>query len=617
MKYFNFLKTKLIMWAVLFVSAVTLSNAQTAKIQLVHNAADPLLNIVDVYWNDMKLDNVSFRKASPLMTVNSGASILTICDSSSTDSGTMVLAKLNVSLDSGSQNIAMLSGVLDNTQFLANPSGLSTKLSVYLQSDVKYSSTAGNCFLNIAHGVTDAPAVDINVKIGSSVIKNAAYGAVSNSLIVPANNIMLEIREHDSVAVLKTYYAPISFVEGRSGFIFASGFLNTTNNNNGAGFGLFGVDTAGSVASFGEGGMVQFVHNSPDAAVGNVDVYLNGQNSATLGFRNATKLMALPAGTATIEIKKAGTSQVLYTIPNFPVTKDNNSIAMIHGLLDTAFVQNVTSSIDTINKVATRVVKNALTYDRNPDGKDRSFKVTTKDIQITASLFGNNQIMLFQGITGLNAADVKGEGEALYIARGISYGEFGEYRYTKANASTKYLFTKANTSVSIGEFTYNFTGKDSLAGVLFTSGFSRVADTIYIKKSLNQTNDIDSLIYNTYNKFGSAGLALIVWPDGTVDTLKTEKKYVNSVKSIEGSLDVTVYPNPAKDRLFVSFDNAKNESTSLQLFNLQGKEFAVDYNNADLRDGRAELNLQSLSKGMYFLNIQIGDKKGVQKLIVE
>ena len=605
------------MWAVLFVSAVTLSNAQTAKIQLVHNAADPLLNIVDVYWNDMKLDNVSFRKASPLMTVNSGASILTICDSSSTDSGTMVLAKLNVSLATGSQNIAMLSGVLDNTQFLANPSGLSTKLSVYLQSDVKYSSTAGNCFLNIAHGVTDAPAVDINVKLGSSVIKNAAYGAVSNSLIVPANNIMLEIREHDSVAVLKTYYAPISFVEGRSGFIFASGFLNTTNNNNGAGFGLFGVDTAGSVASFGEGGMVQFVHNSPDAAVGNVDVYLNGQNSATLGFRNATKLMALPAGTATIEIKKAGTSQVLYTIPNFPVTKDNNSIAMIHGLLDTAFVQNVTSSIDTINKVATRVVKNALTYDRNPDGKDRSFKVTTKDIQITASLFGNNQIMLFQGITGLNAADVKGEGEALYIARGISYGEFGEYRYTKANASTKYLFTKANTSVSIGEFTYNFTGKDSLAGVLFTSGFSRVADTIYIKKSLNQTNDIDSLIYNTYNKFGSAGLALIVWPDGTVDTLKTEKKYVNSVKSIEGNLDVTVYPNPAKDRLFVSFDNAKNESTSLQLFNLQGKEFAVDYNNADLRDGRAELNLQSLSKGMYFLSIQIGDKKGVQKLIVE
>jgi hypothetical protein len=134
---------------------------------------------------------------------------------------------------------------------------------------------------------------------------------------------------------------------------------------------------------------------------------------------------------------------------------------------------------------------------------------------------------------------------------------------------------------------------------------------------LNQTNDIDSLIYNTYNKFGSAGLALIVWPDGTVDTLKTEKKYVNSVKSIEGSLDVTVYPNPANDRLFVSFDNAKNESTSLQLFNLQGKEFAVDYNNADLRNGRAELNLQSLSKGMYFLSIQIGDKKGVQKLIVE
>ena len=605
------------MWAVLFVSVVTLSNAQTAKIQLVHNAADPALNVVDVYWNDMKFDNVSFRSASPLMTVASGASVLTVCDSSSTDSGNMVLGKVNLSLASNSRSIAMVSGLIDNSQFAANPSSLNTKLNVFIQNDVNYSASAGNCYLNVAHGVTDAPAVDINVKIGSSVIKNAAYGAVSNSLLVPAKNIILEIHTHDSVAVLKSYFIPLSGIDGKSGFVFASGFLTPASNKNGASFGLYGVDTSGNVLALGDGGMIQFVHNSPDAAVGNIDVYMNGQKSATLGFRNATKLMALPVGTATIEIKKAGTSQVLYGIPNFSVTKDNNSIAMIHGLLDTVFVKNVTSSIDTINKVATRVVKNALTYDRNPDGKDRSFKVTTKDIQTSASLFGNNQIMMFQGITGLNAADVRGEGEALYIARGISYGDFGEYRYTKAGASTKYIFTKANTSVSIGEFTYNYTGKDSLAGVLFTSGFSRVADTIYIKKSLNQTNDIDSLIYNTYNKYGSAGLALIVWPDGTVDTLKTEKKYVNSVKSIDGSLDVTVYPNPANDRLFVSFDNAKNESTSLQLFNLQGKEFAVEYNNTDLRNGRAEINLQSLSKGMYFLSIQIGDKKGVQKLIVE
>lgn len=606
------------MWAVLFVSGVTLSNAQIAKIQLVHNAADPALSIVDVYWNDVKFDNVSFRTASPLMTVASGAGVLTVCDSSSTDSGNMVLSKFGVTLATNTSYVGMLAGVLNTAQFAANPAGASTKLNLYMQSGINYIASAGKCYINVAHGVSDAPAVDINVRIGASVFKNAGFGNISNSLMVSASNSIIDIHAHDSVAVLKSYFIPLSGIEGKSGFVFASGFMNPASNMNGASFGLFGLDTTGQVIALGDGGMIQFVHNSPDAAVGNVDIYLNSQKSATLGFRNATKLMALPVGTATIEIKKAGTSQVLYSIPSFTVTKDNNSMAMIHGLLDTVFAQNVTSSIDTINKVATRVVKNAFTYDRNPDGKDRSFKVTTKDIQTSASLFGNNQIMLFQGITGLNAADVRGEGEALYIARNISYGEFGEYRYTKFGASTKYLFTKANTSNSIGEFTYNFTGKDSLAGVLFTSGFSRVADTIYIKKSLNQTNDIDSLIYNSYNKYGSVGgMALIVWPDGTVDTLKTEKKYVNSVRSIDESLDVTVYPNPASDKLFVSFDNAKNESTSLQLFNLQGKEFAVDYNNVDLRNGRAELNLQSLGKGMYFLSIQIGDKKGVQKLIVE
>lgn len=362
---------------------------------------------------------------------------------------------------------------------------------------------------------------------------------------------------------------------------------------------------------------IQFVHNSPDEAVGNVDVYLDMVKVVTLSFRKASPLTQVDTGVHVFQVRKSSNGLVLYSNSSYNVIPGSNKIAMIHGLIDTAFVQNVTSSIDTINKVPTRVVKNALTYDRNPDGKDRSFKVTVKDIVTSTSLFSNNQVMLFQGITGLNAADVKGEGEGLFIARNIYYGEFGEYRYTKAGASTKYIFTKANTSISIGEFTYNFTGKDSLAGVLFTSGFSRVADTIYSKKSLNQTNDIDSLIYNTYNKYGSAGMAFIAWPDGTVDTLKTEKKYLNSVKSIGEKLDVVVYPNPVTDKLFVMFDNAKSETVSLQIIDLQGKEYSLDYISSNLHNGKAELNMQYLSKGMYFISIQVGDKKGVQKLIVE
>ncbi len=629
MKYFNYFKTKLIASAVICFYTLGFINAQNAKIQLLHNSADTSLAIVDVYWNNAKFNNVTFRSASPVMDADTNMAVLTICDSSSSDSGNMVIAKFNIKLSYLSNNIAMIAGLRDTTLYAANPNGINRMLNVYIKTVSNTAISKEMCNVSFANGVTDMPGMDMQMRSGNNIYSNLKYGNLLTNNLLAAKNISVDIMASGTSKVSKTYYLPLSLASGKNIFMFSSGFLTPSNNNNGANAGLYAIDSnGGNATQLLDGAYMQFIHNSPDSAVGNVDIYINGNKATSLGFRKATGLVGMPVGNISIDIKKSNNNQMLYNMPT-TTTAGSMSVAMIYGLLDTVYTKAIISRVDTINKVPTRVVINTSTYDRNPDGKDRSFKLSIKELRTLSTLqspdpigqpdtYKNNQMMLFQGVAGLNAVDIRGEGEGLYLGRNVMYSDFTEYVNSKADASTKYIFTKNNnTAISLGEFTANFTGIKYKAGIIFTSGFSRVADTIYIKRSLIQTNDIDSMLYNGYNKYGVSAMVFIAWPNGRIDTLKTEKKFVSGIKNTNSTIDVMVYPNPAKDKLNMVFDNSRNEVVNIKLYNLQGKEFMVDYSSSDLQQGKAELNLQQLNTGMYFLNIQIGDKLAVKKIIVE
>ena len=61
---------------ILFMAIAIPSFAQTARLQVIHNAADPLAASVDVYINGNKaLDNFAFRTATPFIDVPSGADL--------------------------------------------------------------------------------------------------------------------------------------------------------------------------------------------------------------------------------------------------------------------------------------------------------------------------------------------------------------------------------------------------------------------------------------------------------------------------------------------------------------------------------------------------------------
>jgi hypothetical protein len=112
-------------------------------------------------------------------------------------------------------------------------------------------------------------------------------------------------------------------LDGAAITVLASGFLNPVANSNGPAFGLWVATAAGGnlIPLPTATARVQVIHNSPDLAAAQVDVYLNGVLSLdNFAFRTATPFLTLPSGISTsIDIKASNSngnpsSPVLYNL---------------------------------------------------------------------------------------------------------------------------------------------------------------------------------------------------------------------------------------------------------------------------------------------------------------
>lgn len=88
---------------------------------------------------------------------------------------------------------------------------------------------------------------------------------------------------------------------------------------------------------------IQVIHNSPSPAAASVDVYLNGAGPAAiagLGFRQATGLVDLPAGSYTVGIAPAGSSgpgEVIATFGPYDLAAGSQTVIMAAGELGADF----------------------------------------------------------------------------------------------------------------------------------------------------------------------------------------------------------------------------------------------------------------------------------------
>ncbi len=79
------------------------------------------------------------------------------------------------------------------------------------------------------------------------------------------------------------------------------------------------------------------------------------------------------------------------------------------------------------------------------------------------------------------------------------------------------------------------------------------------------------------------------------------------------SFTVKLSPNPATDKVGISFNNSKQQSTTIVLINAEGKKLKV-IEAGNVQSGQVTIDVRGLAKGMYYISL---NGKDAQKLIVE
>ena len=264
-----------------------------AKAQIIHNS--PAAAGVDIYINDKitGLVNVPFRHASGYVDIPVGLN-----------------QKLSVYLTGTSTEAITISGDIEGGQnytMIAAGDGDKQALELFVIDGARLEATKdGNTDVNVFHGATDAPAVDVTLTDGTKLVPNLGFGEFADDYLeLPTNDYVLDVRINETNAVFKTYSVPLKTLNltDQSLIVVASGYAAPTENE--PAFGLF-------VALKDGGALVALPETVPTNTLNNIE-----QNISI--YPNPTK--GIVTIDATIEnyqiidlvgnVVKTGTSQVV------------------------------------------------------------------------------------------------------------------------------------------------------------------------------------------------------------------------------------------------------------------------------------------------------------------
>ncbi|MCB0284762.1 MAG: DUF4397 domain-containing protein, partial [Calditrichaeota bacterium] len=278
--------------------------AQTARLQVIHNAADPAAATVDVYLNgSILLDDFAFRNATPFIDAPAGTTINVGIAPGNSSSAADTIKNFPLILSENETYVAIANGVLDPHSFESNPDHRSTGFTLFINAMGREAgSTNDQVDFFVVHGATDAPTVDIIARNVATLVDDAAYGDVTGYLTVPAASYMLDVTPGgDNSSIVATFKADLSGLAGGAAAVFASGFLSPDNDQNGEAFGIYAALPNGDVVAFDPvtTARLQVIHNAADPAAASVDVYLNdGLLLDDFAFRTATPFIDAPANQA-------------------------------------------------------------------------------------------------------------------------------------------------------------------------------------------------------------------------------------------------------------------------------------------------------------------------------
>jgi hypothetical protein len=538
----------------------------TARLQVIHNSADAAAAVVDVYVNGALLINdFGFRTAWGYNDVPAGVDLQVGIAPGNSTSAADTIAGLGATynLPDGGTFVLVANGIVI-------PAGYNPVQPFELYAAAgQETSGAGTTAVNVFHGATDAPAVDVfeSAVLGVTAISNLAYSDFTGYLALPTDDYVLEVRPAGSPNTLVAYSAPLATLglDGVALNVVASGFIDPSVNNNGPAFGLWvALPSGGAMIPLPvytpPTARLQVIHNSADAAAASVDVYVNGALLIDdFGFRTAWGFNDVPAGVdLQVGIAPGSSTSAADTIPGLGAT---------YNLADGVAYVLVANGI-----VVPAGYNPVQPFELYPFGPAR---------EAATSGANNTDILVFHGATDAPTVDV-GETALLggaTIVDDLAYGEFAGYLEVPTDDYVLQVRLADGTPVVSYQAPLSTLGLQGAALTVVASGF------------------LDPSVNNNGPAFGlwvalASGGALVELPLST------------SLQENDGVSALNVWPNPANDQLFVSLSSERTIQAQIRLTDLTGRVVrTVATNGLAAGENRLVIDLNGLAEGMYQLSI--------------
>ena len=562
-------------------AVVELPAITTARLQVIHNAADPAAASVDIYLNDgLLLDDFAFRAATGYIDAPAGSEINVGVAGGGSSSAADTLANFALTLTPGETYIAVANGVLDPSGFAANPDGRSTAFGLFINAMGREAAdSTGNVDFAVLHGATDAPTVDATARGVATLVDDAAYGDFTDYITVPAADYLLDITDGSGTVAVGTWNATLAGLADSAAVVFASGFLDPAANQDGEAFGFYAALPNGAVVELPAitTARLQVIHNAADPAAASVDIYLNDALLLDdFAFRAATPFIDAPAGSV-INVGVAGgtSSSAADTLANFALTltPGETYVAVANGVLDPS------------------------AFAANPDGRSTAFTILIDDdAREEAATAGNVEFSVLHGSTDAPTVDVVARDVATLV-EDAAYTDYTDYISVGAIDYTIDI-TDASGTTTVAAFSAPLSGFADSALVVFASGFFDPAT----------------------NQNGEAFGLYAALPNGDVIALPSVPTSIESIPNGGIISDYVLnqnYPNPFNPSTTITYALPVSGEVNITIFNILGQEVTTLVNERqEAGSYRVTFDAADLTTGIYFYTISAGDFVSTKRMIL-
>lgn len=211
------------------------SGSQSARVQFIHNMAEPTFSVMNLWLNrELLTRNFQYRRGTAFADFPAGVPLKFGFSLNTVTNYAQVRDTIELpTLRPGRSYQILFSGIKDSARYVGNPDSINIKLSATIfEGGLERSPETGSTALRTIHGVQDAPGLSFETRRRGSLNNRLAYtdgSAVYN--VAPAGTDTIVVRNLTTGAIIASFQADLRGND-RATSLLASGFLDPAKNNN-------------------------------------------------------------------------------------------------------------------------------------------------------------------------------------------------------------------------------------------------------------------------------------------------------------------------------------------------------------------------------------------------